>query len=110
MVSANKLTVQNRRFMKSSDVECCLADLNNIKCEGFDRIPKCALYDARVTLLNPLVCSSKKLTLREMSPSNRKYQKLLLFLKREVELKLKIIGQSPTFSVHQKFLRNALSY
>ena len=62
----HKLTDQNRHFMKSSDVECCLADLNNIKCEGFDRIPKCALYDARVTLLNPLVCSSKKLTLREV--------------------------------------------
>ena len=43
-----KLIVQNQHFMRTSDVECCLADLKNKKCKGFDRIPVCALFGARV--------------------------------------------------------------
>ena len=39
-----KLIVQNRHFMKTSDVWGCLPDLNGKKCEGFDRIPVCAIY------------------------------------------------------------------
>ena len=37
-----------------NDVEKCLADLDNKKCEGFDIIPVCAIYDARAILLAPL--------------------------------------------------------
>ena len=49
-----KIIVQNRNFMTVTDVNACLNELNNKKCEGFDRIPVCMLYDARVRLLPPL--------------------------------------------------------
>ena len=42
-----KLIVQNRNFMTPNDVNECLNELKNKRCEGFDRIPVCALYDAR---------------------------------------------------------------
>ena len=49
-----QLIVANRNFMTPDDVKCCLYDLSNKKCEGFDRIPVCSLYDARAVLLKPL--------------------------------------------------------
>ena len=47
----NKLIVQNRNFMTRMDAEICMADLNTKKCEGYDRIPVCAIWDACVTLI-----------------------------------------------------------
>ena len=49
-----KLIVQNRNFMTVNDVNDCLLNLNSKKCEGFDRIPVCAVYDAPKPLLEPL--------------------------------------------------------
>ena len=49
-----KLIVQNRNFMTKNDVKLCLHELSNKKCEGFDRIPLCMLYDACDTLLLPM--------------------------------------------------------
>ena len=46
-----KLIVQNRNFMTAADVKCCLDELTNVKCEGFDRIPVCVICDAREKLL-----------------------------------------------------------
>ena len=40
--------------MTKHDVEICLSELKNKKCEGFDRIPVCMLLDARETLLPPM--------------------------------------------------------
>ena len=40
--------------MTENDVKLCLSELNNKKCEGFDRIPVCMLFDARVTILPPM--------------------------------------------------------
>ena len=42
-----KLIVQNRNFMSLNDVKICLDELNNKKCEGFDRIPVCMLSDMK---------------------------------------------------------------
>ena len=50
----NKLIVQNRNFMTPNDVKICLNDLGSKKCEGFDRIPVCVLFDSRAALLPPL--------------------------------------------------------
>ena len=36
--------------MKTSDIEYCLNDVSNKKCEGYDRVPVCALFDARKIL------------------------------------------------------------
>ena len=46
-----KLIVLNRNFMAVTDVKECLSNLNSKKCEGFDRIPVCALFDSRESLL-----------------------------------------------------------
>ena len=40
--------------MTEKDVQLCLSELKNKKCEGFDRIPVCMLFDARSTLLPPM--------------------------------------------------------
>ena len=40
-----RLIVQNRNFMTINDVKLCLNELCNKKCEGFDRIPLCMLYE-----------------------------------------------------------------
>ena len=50
----NKLIVQNINFMTENDVKLCMNELSSKKCEGFDHIPVCVLYDARETLLLPL--------------------------------------------------------
>ena len=50
----NKLIVQIRNFMTVKEIKKCMSDLNNKKCEGFDRIPVCTLYDARASLLDPM--------------------------------------------------------
>ena len=49
-----KLIVQNRNFMQKSDISECIFDLPNKKCEGFDRIPVCALRDCGNLLLDPM--------------------------------------------------------
>ena len=33
--------------MTENDVKACLSELNNKRCEGFDRISVCMLYDAK---------------------------------------------------------------
>ena len=43
--------------MKPADVRACLFDLSSKKCEGFDQIPVCALFDAKFALLDPLAIS-----------------------------------------------------
>ena len=40
--------------MTLNDVKICLDELSNKKCEGFDRIPVCMIYDAREKLLPPM--------------------------------------------------------
>ena len=43
----NKLIVPNRNFMTITNIEICMADIKNKKCEGFDRILLCVISDAR---------------------------------------------------------------
>ena len=43
-----------RHFMNLNDVVFCMKNLNSKKCEGFDRIPLCALFDAHAVLVRPL--------------------------------------------------------
>ena len=42
-----KMLVQDRNFMKTDDVFECMETLVNKKCEGYDRMPLCCLYDAK---------------------------------------------------------------
>ena len=69
--------VANRNFMKYDDVKSCLYDLSNKKCEGFDRIPVCALYDARATLLAPLSLLFDKIYTTCTIPEQSKVAKII---------------------------------
>ena len=40
--------------MAANDVKLCMSDLKNKKCEGYDRIPLCALFGAHGVLLPPM--------------------------------------------------------
>ena len=48
-----KLFVQNN-LMSQQDVRECMQTLKNKRSEGVDRIPVCCLFDARVTLIDPM--------------------------------------------------------
>ena len=67
--------------MRTSHVECCLADLKNKKCKSFDRMPVCALFDARVTLLGPLSSIFEKIYTQGTVPDQWKVSKIFLIFK-----------------------------
>ena len=48
-----QLIVGDRHFMTVKDVEICLKGLSNKKCEGYDRIPVCSIFDSRAVLIKP---------------------------------------------------------
>jgi hypothetical protein len=75
------LLVQNRNFMKKLDVLTCMDQLSK-KCEGFDRIPVCVLYDAHVTLLNPMCITNRKKNYNSgCLPEQWKVSQIIPFLK-----------------------------
>ena len=49
-----QLIVLNRFFMDKADVKECLNMLTNKTCEGFDRVPACAVKDSKDVLFEPL--------------------------------------------------------
>ena len=101
-----KLIVLNINFMQSNDVKSCLNYLSSKKCEGFDCIPACALFDARAVLLYPFPCCLKKSIRHALFRINGELPRLFLFFKRAVNLKLKIIDLLLTCEVHQKNSKN----
>ena len=92
--------------MTVTDVNACLNELNNKKCEGFDRIPVCKLYDARVRLLPPLTILFSEIYRSCKIPEQWKVAKIIPIFKKVVKSKLKIIGQLQTCAVPLKFLKN----
>ena len=77
-----KLIVQNRNFMTAVDVKCCLDELKNVKCEGFNRIPGCVICDARDKLLPPLVALSDQIYLSYKIPEQWKVTKIIPIFKK----------------------------
>ena len=77
-----KLLVQTRNFMSPSDVSACLNDLISKKCEGFDRIPLCLLYDCRAALLPPLTILFQKIYVTGFIPDQWKVSKIVPLLKK----------------------------
>ena len=78
----NKLIVLPRNFMSIKDVEKCMSDLNSKTCEGFDRIPVCAIYDARATLLSPMTALFGKIYNTSTIPEQWKVAKIILIFKK----------------------------
>ena len=77
-----KLLVQNRNFMKKSDVMDCISDLPNKKCEGFDRIPVCMLRDCRNILLDPLCALFSNIYATGLLPEQWKVSKIIPIFKK----------------------------
>ena len=77
-----KLMVQNRNFMTRLDVRECMLNLKSKRCEGFDRIPVCALYDARDVLLDPLATLFEKIYASGQIPEQWKIAKIIPLFKK----------------------------
>ena len=76
-----QLIVQNGNFMTVNDVKECLISLSNKKCEGYDPIPLCAIADAKLVLLNPLVTLFNKVCSTQKIPEQWKEAKVILVFK-----------------------------
>ena len=63
--------------MTPYDVQCCLTDMPNKKCEGFDRIPACTIYDSRAVLLKPLCLLFDKIYKTCSIPDQWKISKII---------------------------------
>ena len=74
--------------MTMSDVKECLADLNTKKCEGFDRIPVCSLFDARFSLLVPLTSLFEKIYRTCSIPEQWKVSKIIPTFKKGSKTKI----------------------
>ena len=107
----NKIVVQNRNFMTPNDVKICLNDLGSKKCEGFDRIPVCVLFDSRAALLPPLSVLFNKIYKTGLVPDQWKVAKIT---QKAVKSKLKIIGQlrilSSSSKIFEKLILKQIQY
>ena len=77
-----KLIVACRNFMTRGDVENCLNDLGSKKCEGYDRIPVCTLYHARIPLLEPMVTLFENIYKTKKIPEQWKIAKIIPIFKK----------------------------
>ena len=75
--------------MLTSDVETCMSDLKNKKCEGFDRIPLCVLSDARETLLPPWACLFSSIYSTKQIPEQWKVAKIVPIFKKGSKTEMK---------------------
>ena len=77
-----KLIVQDRNFMRVTDVKECIMNLPNKKCEGFDRIPVCMLRDTCDLLLSPLSSLFTKIYATGQIPDQWKVSKIIPIFKK----------------------------
>ena len=68
--------------MTTNDVKVCMADLSNKKCEGYDQIPVCMLFDARNILLHPMVSLFNSLHSTKKIPEQWKVAKIIPIFKK----------------------------
>ena len=77
-----QLIVAERHFMNLSDVEKCMKDLNRKKCEGFDQVPLCTLFDACAVLVKPLAILFDKIYRSCTIPDQWKISKIIPLYKK----------------------------
>ena len=108
------LIVQNRNFMTKLDVMTCMDQLSNKKCEGFDRIPVCALYDARTTLLNPMASLFEKIYNSGYIPEQWKVSKIIPIFKKGSKVEIKnyrpIANLCSTSKIFEKLILKQIHY
>ena len=100
--------------MTTSDVKECLNDLKTKKCEGFDRIPVCTLYDARVPLLAPLSSLFNKIYSSCSLPEQWKVSKIIPILKKgcktEIENYRPIANLCSASKIFEKLILKQIHY
>ena len=109
-----KLLVQNCHFMKPSDVKACLNDLCNKKCEGFDRILTCVLYNCRSLLTPTLSQLFDKIYSSGCIPEQWKIAKVVPIFKKgnkdEIENYRPIANLCSTSKVFKKLIFELIHY
>ena len=68
--------------MMPNDVKICMSELKNKKCEGFDRIPVCMIYDARDMLLPPMAALFNSIYQTLKIPEQWKVSKIIPIFKK----------------------------
>ena len=100
--------------MTPDDVKCCLYRLSNKKCEGFDRIPVCSLYDARAVLLKPLSILFDKIYRTCSIPEQWKISKIIPIYtkgnKSEIENYRPIANLCSTSKIFEKLILKQIHY
>ena len=100
--------------MTVTNVNACLNELNNKKCEGFDRIPVCMLYDARVRLLPPLTILFSEIYRSCKIPEQWKVAKIIPIFKKgskiEVENYRPIANLCSASKVFEKLILKQIHY
>ena len=109
-----QLIVSNRHFMKYNDVKSSLFDLPNKKCEGFDRIPVCALYDARATLLDPFSLLFDKIYRTCTIPEQWKVSKIIPIFKKGSKINIEnyrpIANLCSASKIFEKLILKQINY
>ena len=109
-----QLVVTNRNFMTPDDVKICLYGLSNKRCEGFDRIPVCCLYDARAVLLRPLSILFEKIYSTGSIPEQWKISKIIPIHKKgnksEIENYRPIANLCSTSKILEKLILKQIHY
>ena len=92
----------------------CLSDLNSKKCEGLDRIPVCAIYDARHTLLAPFTALFDKIYNTCEIPEQWKVSKIIPIFKKgnktEIENYRPIANLCSASKIFEKLILKQIQY
>ena len=100
--------------MLSQNVKICLNDLVCKKCEGFDRIPVCLLFDSRAALLPPLSILFNKIYKTGLVPDQWKVAKIIPIFKKgsrnEIENYRPIANLCSTSKVFEKLILKQILY
>ena len=100
--------------MTRKDVLACLSDLNNKKCEGFDRIPVCVLFDAKDVLLTPFTKLFDKIYSTGKIPDQWKVSKIIPIFKKgsktEIENYRPVANLCSTSKIFEKLFLKQIHY
>ena len=100
--------------MTRKDVLACLSDLNNKKCEGFDRIPVCVLFNAKDVLITPFTKLFDKIYSTGKIPDQWKVSKIIPIFKKgsktEIENYRPVANLCSTSKIFEKLILKQIHY
>ena len=100
--------------MTINDVKECMSELKNKKCEGFDRIPVCMIYDARELLLPPMAVLFNSIYQTLKIPEQWKVSKIIPIFKKgnktEIENYRPIANLCSASKIFEKLILKQIHY